>query len=643
MGNIYRKASIDRLASPEQLDKMIQIASPSLWIAVVGAGIIVISVLCWAIFGRLPENVSISGLYMANSETQGAYATYGGKVTEVMVSKNQKVEAGDVLAVITNEESDLTVTQLEERIQAVEAVTLTSKNDQATSDNSKLLEYKLQYQQVGMTLEQKEETLKALKEQLETVKAQVKTYRANMDAAEEAYLAAVGNDGINSASFNYQTAQAEYQTAQSEYQAVYSSVSSLESNYASAQSSLQSTSDQYTTLEGQYEALQTQYDSQWNELQMSQEQYTQLTEEYAGQEIPEYVQQQLAQLENTITALQSSVESISGELSSISQNMSQLEASIQTQGSQVSQLADQLSAAKAQLSSAEGALASAKASYESAQNVYGAYYSSQNQRSANQTRLNTAFSEASTLYSNAYSQQQSIEQQIKDLTLENSFEVQNKDVNAETLQAQFEASKEAILKDLNSQLDSYYENGQQEEIIAAASGTVVDVAVEKNQIVGQGTTVVKIKSDAYQEGDKEIIRSYVPLADGKKLSEGMDVVVTPSTVDEQEYGHMTAQVISVGTYTVSSAEMLQVLGDETMVQSFQQQGPCVEVIISLDKDETTASGYAWSNKKGNTVNLEENTLVSAKVRIKEDAPMTKIIPFIKEKLEVNVESKETGN
>ena len=85
------------------------------------------------------------------------------------------------------------------------------------------------------------------------------------------------------------------------------------------------------------------------------------------------------------------------------------------------------------------------------------------------------------------------------------------------------------------------------------------------------------------------------------------------------------------------------LGDEVMVQGFQQQGPCVEVLISLDKDESTASGYAWSNRKGETVTVDENTPVTAKVRVKEDAPISKLIPFLRSKLDVNVETESSGN
>lgn len=634
---------MDRLASPEQLDKMIRIASPSLWIAVAGAGLVVLSVLLWAIFGKLPDNVSINGLYMSNTGVQGVYASYGGTVSEILAEKDMQVEAGDVVAVVTNEDSARTIQEMEERISAVEAVTLTSKNDLSTSDNSQLLEYKLQYQQAGMTREQKEESLKALKEQLARAKEETALRKSAMDAAESAYLASVGDDGMNSATFQYQKAQTELSDASSKYQTIYNSVATLESSYSTASQSLQSLYEQYTSLESQYDTVNASYEAQLSQLSQYQSQYESLASQYEGQEIPESVRQQLSSLENSIAALETSSASLKEQLGGLSGSMGQLSESISSASAQVNTYESQLSQAKANLSSAQAALDAAQAAYDAALSTYGSYYTSQGSRTANQTALSTAFNEAATLYSNAYSTQESLEKQIESMSLETGFEVDNENISKDTLKEKFDATKEALIKDLQREQKKLQSGAAVEEIKTQVSGTVVDCAVEENQFIGQGALVVKIKSGTDKEGMNQIVRCYVPIAEGKKLSPGMSVVVTPSTVNEQEYGHMMATVESVGTYTVTTSEMQQVLGDEIMVSANQQQGPCVEVLISLEEDETTASGYAWSNKKGETVALEENTPVSAKVRIKENAPITKLIPFLKSKLDVTVNTQATGN
>lgn len=55
MKDLFRKTSLEKLSSPEQLDKMIVITPPSFWVALTGAGLMIVDVLVWAIFGRLPE------------------------------------------------------------------------------------------------------------------------------------------------------------------------------------------------------------------------------------------------------------------------------------------------------------------------------------------------------------------------------------------------------------------------------------------------------------------------------------------------------------------------------------------------------------------------------------------------------------
>ncbi|HIX59182.1 MAG TPA: HlyD family efflux transporter periplasmic adaptor subunit [Candidatus Blautia gallistercoris] len=643
MANIYRKASMDRLASPEQLDKMIRIASPSLWIALAGAGLVIISVLVWAIFGSLPDNVAISGLYMTNTGNLGNYATYGGKVTEILVEKDQHVEAGDVLAVVENEDTDITVQQLKNRIEAVEKVTLTSTNDEATSDNTQMLQYKQQYQQAGLTLEENQDTIAALEEKLEEVKAQVAEYKAQMDAAEDAYLSVVGDDSANAATFRYQEAQTDLTTAQSTYQSAASTLSALQESYGSLTQGIAEAQSQYDTLEAQYQGLQNSLNTLETQLRNYETQYQTLKDQYPDGDIPQDVQNQLIQLENSIAQTNTSIAATEKEMQTASGQMTQLETSIVNQSSQLQSVESQLSSAETAYNNALSELNSAQAAYDAAESTYGSYYSSQNSRTAEQSRLNTDFSQASTLYSNAYSQQQSLEQQIEELKLTGDQETKNKNVNLKTYKEQFDAAKESVLNDLNAQLESYSAASATEEITAKVSGTVVDIPVEKDQMVSQGTEVVKIKSDSGVEEEEQLVRCYVVLSDGRKLEEGMEVVITPSTVSEDEYGHMTGTVTSVGTYTVSSTEMLQMLGDEVMVQGFQQQGPCVEVLVSLDKDESTASGYAWSNRKGETVTLEENTPVTAKVRVKEDAPISKLIPFLKSKLDVTVEAESSAS
>ena len=47
MADLFRKSLLEKLSSPEQLDKMIVITPPRFWIAMAGAGLMIGAALIW--------------------------------------------------------------------------------------------------------------------------------------------------------------------------------------------------------------------------------------------------------------------------------------------------------------------------------------------------------------------------------------------------------------------------------------------------------------------------------------------------------------------------------------------------------------------------------------------------------------------
>ncbi len=58
--NIFRKKSLDRIASPEQLTDYIKVSNPSVWIILCAVIVLLISVLIWSIFGILPTTLKVT-------------------------------------------------------------------------------------------------------------------------------------------------------------------------------------------------------------------------------------------------------------------------------------------------------------------------------------------------------------------------------------------------------------------------------------------------------------------------------------------------------------------------------------------------------------------------------------------------------
>ena len=67
MSDVYRKSAVERLSSPEQLDKALVITSPLSWLALVGVALIFAAVVFWSIVGDLPTMTKVNGVFI-NSE-----------------------------------------------------------------------------------------------------------------------------------------------------------------------------------------------------------------------------------------------------------------------------------------------------------------------------------------------------------------------------------------------------------------------------------------------------------------------------------------------------------------------------------------------------------------------------------------------
>lgn len=59
---IFRKTSIDRLKSPEQLNEYIRVANPGVWLILGAIILLLVGVIVWGIFGSIPSTVKTGAL-----------------------------------------------------------------------------------------------------------------------------------------------------------------------------------------------------------------------------------------------------------------------------------------------------------------------------------------------------------------------------------------------------------------------------------------------------------------------------------------------------------------------------------------------------------------------------------------------------
>lgn len=788
MANVYRKSLMEKLSSPDQLDKMITIISPSFWIAAVGGGVIILAALIWSLVGRLPVNVNTNGIYMVRGGIHAVYAETGGTVESVLISEGEIVTKGEPLVVLNSKKAQEAVSSLEERIAGVEAITFDSEGDAASADNKSLLDIKAQKLAGSAQLTANQALLDWRKQELQTQDAKVAQTKKAFEDAQKAYFASIGADMTSAAQVAYQNAQTELANSRSYLENAKASMSQVRSNAApldaqrtklesdlaaarteleKAQSAFDAARDEMFEVQNSQQAAQARLTETQTELSVAQ---TELSTAYSEKSTAESVllsaqsnketvdSQVLAEntsrkdIDAQIKELNQTIDGYTKDIGDIEQQLADPEAVAVLGEDKVSELKTALADAKeaknaliarrsqlqAQLSTIDAAsdkvdewekkYSNAKKAYDNAENEYKSLSDDYNSLSARVTKLgnelnekNVAYQEANAELSMAQSKVNNLEAQLDNVqsqlnsqsasldtatytlddwqkrvaeaqerydaaekaylkamqdaanqqaesnrqntqynialnnyqtemstrrSLDDSIvqlmaqiaaEQENLDTQNASLIAQFDSAKASILDQLDRERKEAVKQLDACTVRSTLDGVVSGLNVVVGSVLQQTQAVCKVTSNG-DEGDAVIC--YASIADGRKIAPGMRVVVYPSTVNRQEYGHMEATVIEVADFVTSVEDMRNQLGDETLVQSFTQGGPVIAVTCELRRDESTASGYWWSNRKGRTVEIAQGTLISTDTVIEEKAPITMLIPLLKEKLTIKPVSKQ---
>jgi HlyD family secretion protein len=106
---IFRKAALERLSSPEQLDYLMSITSPIAWIALAAIGVIALLIILWGFIGFIPAKVSGKGILIRGGSVFDVSAGSDGVITDLAVKPGDIVQAGQSIATISQSGLDLKI------------------------------------------------------------------------------------------------------------------------------------------------------------------------------------------------------------------------------------------------------------------------------------------------------------------------------------------------------------------------------------------------------------------------------------------------------------------------------------------------------------------------------------------------------
>ncbi len=110
MAELYRKSALEKISSPEQLDKALKVTSPLSWLSLIGLTLIVVVTVIWSIAGTIPVTVTTDGIIASPVNTNAVYTGNAGAVVSVYASVGDEIYLEDEIALVkANDGSTYTV------------------------------------------------------------------------------------------------------------------------------------------------------------------------------------------------------------------------------------------------------------------------------------------------------------------------------------------------------------------------------------------------------------------------------------------------------------------------------------------------------------------------------------------------------
>ena len=160
-------------------------------------------------------------------------------------------------------------------------------------------------------------------------------------------------------------------------------------------------------------------------------------------------------------------------------------------------------------------------------------------------------------------------------------------------------------------------------------GYILDVSGVLGQVVTSGTRLGTLQT----QGREPVVLTgitYFDVKDGKQIKPGMKVQITPDTVKRERFGGIVGTVKFVSPYPVTSSRAASRLGNPELAEALTGKVAKVEVVVDLQPEATNVSGYKWSSSKGPDSKLTPGTTSSVRVTVEERAPITFLLPFLRE-------------
>lgn len=166
----------------------------------------------------------------------------------------------------------------------------------------------------------------------------------------------------------------------------------------------------------------------------------------------------------------------------------------------------------------------------------------------------------------------------------------------------------------------------QTEVLAMSDGVIREVSVRPGDVVPAGYNLAYIHNDDL-DLKKYILNLYIPYSENEIVEKGMSVNIQPFNVDHNLYGWLEGKVKYVSPLPSDNEELMKSLGSKNLIDLIEYNGPTYEVIVELETDPNTFSGFKWTNKKGPPTKMYSGQLGLGYIHVKVKSPIDYVLPI----------------
>lgn len=213
-----------------------------------------------------------------------------------------------------------------------------------------------------------------------------------------------------------------------------------------------------------------------------------------------------------------------------------------------------------------------------------------------------------------------IEEQLKQLTLDNNERVLNNNLDELNTNKQL-GVLELELKDMMEEYKG------KSEVTAQISGYINQINVKVGDLVTPGFVISNITA-VNEDNNKYILNLYIPFNTNAIIDKGMSVDIQIFSVDPYVDGYLMGKVKDVSQYLADAEGLLNSLGNKSLIGVIDSKGGVYSLIVELEKDPNTFNGYKWSNGKGPQTKIYPGQLSLANVKVKVKAPIELVMPIL---------------